>query len=43
MVSGNIFQLLQDITAVGSETRWVGSSLLTPPIYLPGIAVASQV
>jgi PmbA protein len=43
MVSGNIFQLLQDITAVGSEMRWVGISLLTPPIYLPGIAVASQV
>ena len=42
MVSGNIYKVLKDITAIGSEARWVGSSLLTPPIYLPGIAVASQ-
>jgi PmbA protein len=42
MVSGNIYQLLKDITAIGSQARWVGSSLLTPPIYLPGVAVASQ-
>ena len=42
MVSGNIYQLLKDITAVGSEPRWVGSSLLTPPVYLPAVAVASK-
>jgi len=42
MVSGNIYQLLNNIAAIGSEARWVGSSLQTPPIYLPGVAVASQ-
>jgi len=42
MVSGNIYKLLKDITAIGSQARWVGSSLLTPPIYLPGISVASK-
>lgn len=41
MVSGNIYQALKDITAIGSQARWVGSSLLTPPIYLPAISVAS--
>jgi PmbA protein len=42
MVSGNIYKALKDITAIGSEARWVGSSLFTPPIYLPGIAVSSK-
>ena len=42
MVSGNIYRALKDITAIGSQARWVGSSLLTPPIYLPSIAVASK-
>jgi len=42
MVSGNIYKALKNITAIGTEARWVGSSLHTPPIYLPGIAVASQ-
>ena len=42
MVSGNIYQALKDITAIGSETRWLGSSLQTPPICFPGLAVASQ-
>ena len=42
MVSGNIYQVLKDITAIGSEARWVGSSLLTPHIYFPSVAVASQ-
>jgi PmbA protein len=42
MVSGNIFKVLRDIAAIGSEARWVGSSLLTPPIYLPAVAVASK-
>jgi PmbA protein len=42
MVSGNIYKALKDITAIGSQARWVGSSLLAPPIYLPAIAVASK-
>jgi len=42
MVSGNIYQLLKQITAIGSETRWVGGFLQTPPLYLSGISVASK-
>jgi len=42
MVSGNIYQVLKDITAIGSEARWVGSSLQIPHIYCPGISVASK-
>ena len=42
MVSGNIYQLLRQITAIGSEAKWVGSSLYTPPIYFPGVSVAAR-
>lgn len=42
MVSGNIYQVLKDITALGSESRWVGSSLHTPAIYCPRLSVASK-
>ena len=42
MVSGNIYQLLGQIAAIGSETRWVGSFLQTPPLYFPGVSVASK-
>lgn len=42
MVSGNVYQLLGRIAAIGSETRWVGSFLQTPPLYFPSLSVASK-
>ncbi len=42
MVSGNIYQLLRQITAIGSDAKWVGSSLQTPAIYCPSLSVASK-
>ena len=42
MVSGNIYQVLKDITAIGSDARWVGSFLYTPSLYCPGLSVASK-
>ena len=42
MVSGNIYQVLKDIAAIGSDARWVGSFLQTPPLYFPGVSVASK-
>lgn len=42
MVSGNIYQVLNNIAAVGSEARWVGGSLFTPYLYCPGLSVASK-
>ncbi len=41
MVSGNVYQVLKDIT-LGNETRWVDGFLHTPPIYCPGLSVASK-
>jgi PmbA protein len=42
MVSGNVYQALKDIVALGSATRWVGGFLQTPHICCPGISVASK-
>jgi PmbA protein len=42
MVSGNVYQLLRGIAAVGSETRWVGSYLQAPYLYCPSLSVASK-
>jgi len=42
MVSGNIYQVLKQITAIGRETKWVGGSVNTPPLYCPSLSVASK-
>jgi PmbA protein len=42
MVSGNVYKILKDIAAIGSETKWVGSFLQTPPFYCKGLSVSSK-
>jgi PmbA protein len=42
MVSGNVYKILKDIAAIGSETRWVGGFLQTPPFYCQGLSVSSK-
>jgi len=42
MVSGNVYQILKEVTAVGSRAEWVGGSLYTPPLYCPRLSVASK-
>ncbi len=42
MVSGNIYQVLKQITAIGSDDKWVGSSVKTPSLYCPSLSVASK-
>ncbi|MFH0913976.1 MAG: metallopeptidase TldD-related protein, partial [Chloroflexota bacterium] len=42
MVSGNIYQLLKEIAAIGSDIRWVGGSLRTPSLYFSRVSVASK-
>jgi PmbA protein len=42
MVSGNIYKLLKQVAAIGSDTRWVGGFLSTPSIYCPAVSVASK-
>ena len=42
MVSGNVYQVLKEITAIGSDARWVGSFLQTSHLYCPSLSVASK-
>jgi PmbA protein len=42
MVAGNIYAILKDIAAIGSEAKWIGSFLNTPPIYCKGLSVSSK-
>lgn len=42
MVSGNIYQALKGIVAMGSESRLVHGTVKTPPIWLEGLAVAAR-
>jgi PmbA protein len=42
MVSGNIYQALKEIAALGNEAKWVGGSVRTPHIYCSNLSVASK-
>jgi PmbA protein len=42
MVSGNVYQVLHDIAALGKEAKWVGGAVRIPHIYCPSVAVASK-
>ncbi|MBI2934103.1 MAG: TldD/PmbA family protein [Chloroflexi bacterium] len=41
MVSGNIYDILQDIT-LANDARWIGGMLRSPSIFLPRLAVSSK-
>jgi PmbA protein len=42
MVSGNIYEALKDIGAVGREGKWIGGRLRAPHIYCPRVAVSTK-
>jgi PmbA protein len=42
MVSGNIYQLLKEITAIGNDAKWVGGLVNSPSIYCQNLSVASK-
>jgi PmbA protein len=42
MVAGNVYKILKDIAAIGSEAKWVGGFLNTPPVYCKGLSVSSK-
>ncbi|UCH42693.1 MAG: TldD/PmbA family protein [Dehalococcoidales bacterium] len=42
MVSGNIYQLLGQIAAIGNDTKWVGGMINTPSVLLSSVPVASK-
>jgi len=42
MLSGNIYRALEHLSALGSDSEWVGWSLQSPALYCPSLAVASK-
>ncbi|MBI4234305.1 MAG: TldD/PmbA family protein [Chloroflexi bacterium] len=42
IVSGNAYQLLKELLAIGNESRWVWGYLRTPALYCAGTHVASR-
>jgi PmbA protein len=42
MVTGNIYEVLKEVSAIGNKSRWVGGVVLTPHIYCPGLAVSTK-
>ncbi|HTY81989.1 MAG TPA: TldD/PmbA family protein [Dehalococcoidales bacterium] len=42
MVAGNVYKILKDIAAIGSESKWVGGFLSTPHICGKGLAVSGK-
>ncbi|MFQ5872551.1 MAG: TldD/PmbA family protein [Dehalococcoidia bacterium] len=40
MVAGNVYQLLNNLVAIGKEAQWRGGSLRTPALYCKDVAVA---
>jgi PmbA protein len=42
MVSGNVYQILKEVAAIGSKAEWVGGFVHTPHIYCPSLSVASK-
>lgn len=42
MVSGNIYEVLKRVEAIGDQAKWVGGALKAPALYLPALAVATK-
>jgi PmbA protein len=42
MISGNVYQVLKDIAAIGSDAKWIGGSFCTPSIYIPSLSISSR-
>jgi PmbA protein len=41
MIAGNVYQVLREPLGIGRETRWVGGTLQTPPLYCSDISVTT--
>jgi PmbA protein len=42
MVHGNVYQLLKEVAAMGSDSRWIGGYVKTPSVYCPAISVSAK-
>jgi PmbA protein len=42
MIAGNVYQVLRELPGIGQETRCVGGTLQTPPLYCPDVSVTTK-
>jgi PmbA protein len=42
MLSGNVYQILKKVEAVGRDAKWVGGSIYAPHIFCRDVSVASK-
>jgi PmbA protein len=42
MIAGNVYQVLRELPGTGQETRWVGGTLQTPPLYCADVSVTTK-
>ncbi len=42
MIAGNVYQVLKELPGIGRETRWIGGTLQTPPLYCSDISVTAK-
>ncbi len=40
MVSGNVYKVLKEVTAIGNNAKWVDGFLSSPSLYCPSLSVA---
>ena len=42
MISGNVYDVLNNLVAIGDEPRWLGGHLRTPALYCKGVSVSAK-
>ncbi|MBI2856568.1 MAG: TldD/PmbA family protein [Chloroflexi bacterium] len=42
MVSGNVYDVLNNVVAIGKDTRWLGGFLNAPALYCDSVAVSAR-
>jgi PmbA protein len=42
MVAGNVHQALANVSAIGSEARWINGAIYTPPLVFERLTVSAQ-
>jgi len=42
VISGNVYDVLNRIVAIGDEAAWVGGALSTPPVCCEGVTISSK-
>ncbi len=41
-ISGNVYDVLNNLVAIGDEARWLGGHLKTPALYCKGVSVSAK-